>query len=473
MSEYRILEGDCLDVLATLPERSVQTCITSPPYFGLRDYGTGTWTGGDSSATTCQDARGPDQSKVAAHDGDHATDVVVERGEQPSKAFTEPFAAACGKCGATRTDSQIGLEETPEQYVANLVAVFREVRRVLRDDGLADGGLYGSTVRRPQTQIPHDATREGYHREELNKQASAGFLTPALPKGCKPKDLLGIPWMVAFALRQPYYAGRIKDERDRIWLAAMVDAEGCIHIHRRPAGQNAHSSYVKKDGTRSEYVRKQDTYGVMVSIDNTSKAVIDRCAEIVGQGSRYTHEAGAGAQQRKQTIYRLTLTGQQSRDLLRELYPHLVAKQREARIAYASPSSGESGQAAHEAIKLLHNGSDTTVDYPAAPNPNPMPESVTDRPTKAHEYLFLLSKSARYFYDADAVREDAIHEGRIVKAYGDGAKNGDGATETNAAVRLPVSLSTTRRLTAATSAPSGPSQLSPSPAHTSPPSRRS
>jgi hypothetical protein len=47
MSTARILEGDCLDVLATLPERSVQTCITSPPYFGLRDYGTAAWTGGD------------------------------------------------------------------------------------------------------------------------------------------------------------------------------------------------------------------------------------------------------------------------------------------------------------------------------------------------------------------------------------------------------------------------------------------
>lgn len=55
--------------------------------------------------------------------------------------------------------------------------------------------------------------------------------------------------------------------------------------------------------------------------------------------------------------------------------------------------------------------------------PNPMPESVTDRPTKAHEYLFLLTKSARYFYDAEAVKEEAIHEGKVVKATGGTSKN--------------------------------------------------
>jgi DNA modification methylase len=121
MSEARILEGDCLNVLSTLPERSVQTCITSPPYFGLRDYGTGTWAGGDDG---CDHKR-----RVIKQDG--LANVPCARGAGGAMVP----AGGCGKCGATRTDSQIGLEETPEQYVANLVAVFREVRRVLRDDG--------------------------------------------------------------------------------------------------------------------------------------------------------------------------------------------------------------------------------------------------------------------------------------------------------------------------------------------------
>jgi DNA modification methylase len=64
--------------------------------------------------------------------------------------------------------------------------------------------------------------------------------------------------------------------------------------------------------------------------------------------------------------------------------------------------------------------------------PNPMPESVTDRPTKSHEYLFLLTKAERYFYDADAIREQALHEGRVVKATGNSSKNAlspDGAND--------------------------------------------
>jgi DNA modification methylase len=185
---WSILPGDCRETLASLPAGSVQTCVTSPPYFGLRDYG---------------------------HEG------------------------------------QIGLEPTPDEFVASLVDVFRSVRRVLRDDGtvwlnLGDsyagggGGNYGDGK---------NVVSQG-GQQVTNVRNRPEWLSNA---GVKPKDLLGVPWMVAFALRADgWYLGG-----DIIW----------------------------------------------------SKA-------------------------------------------------------------------------------------------------NPMPESVTDRPTKAHEYLFLLSKSARYFYDADAIRDD-------------------------------------------------------------------
>jgi DNA modification methylase len=210
-----ILSGDCRDVLATLPDRSVQCCVTSPPYFGLRDYG---------------------------HEG------------------------------------QIGLEQTPDAYVAEMVAVFREVRRVLRDDGtlwlnLGDSyaGSWGAQGR--DTTGRNDAGRniggrggnkEGSGNPGRSKISAAQIAahpqtqsrTGSIPAGSgfKPKDLLGIPWLVAFALR----------------------ADGW---------------YLRQD------------------------------------------------------------------------------------IIWAKP--------------------------------NPMPESITDRCTKAHEYVFLLSKSARYFYDAKAVAEDA------------------------------------------------------------------
>jgi DNA modification methylase len=204
VNEWRIIEGDCRDTLATLDAGSAQTVVTSPPYFGLRDYG---------------------------HDG------------------------------------QIGLEPTPDEFVAALVGVFREVRRVLRDDGtvwLNLGDSYSGSD-------PSGASYESEttkRRREQGSQDGAFRVSPTLgarglsyadkkptpAAGTKPKDLIGIPWMVAFALR----------------------ADGW---------------YLRSD------------------------------------------------------------------------------------IIWAKS--------------------------------NPMPESVTDRPTKAHEYVFLLSKGPRYFYDADAIKEAA------------------------------------------------------------------
>jgi DNA modification methylase len=180
----RILVGECRESLAQLEANSVQCCVTSPPYFGLRDYG-------------------------------HA--------------------------------GQLGLESTPAEYVEKMVAVFREVKRVLRDDGtlwLNIGDSYAARYRQSGPEHAGALTR-----------SSKGVLTDIVrdrPEGLKEKDLIGIPWMLAFALRADGWYLR----SDIIW-------------HK----------------------------------------------------------------------------------------------------------------------------------------PNPMPESVTDRPTKSHEYLFLLSKSTTYYYDAEAIAE--------------------------------------------------------------------
>jgi len=176
---FALLTGDARDVLATLAPESVQCVVTSPPYFGLRDYGTGT--------------------------------------------------------------AQIGLEGTPDEYVAALVGVFREVRRVLRDDGTVWLNLGDSYAASRPYQVPDSK------RTDVGNNHAA-----SVPPGLKAKDLLGIPWRVAFALQADGWYLR----QDIIW-------------HK----------------------------------------------------------------------------------------------------------------------------------------PNPMPESVTDRCTKAHEYVFLLSKSARYYYDAEAISE--------------------------------------------------------------------
>ena len=183
---YRIIEGDCIQGMKTLADGCVHTCVTSPPYWGLRDYG---------------------------------------------------------------HDDQIGAEKTPEEFVANMVNVFREVRRVLRDDGTVWLNLGDSYARNSGTSptVRHTDGREKNFdpSEALRPQASSW--------GGKPKDLVGIPWRVAFALQADGWYLR----QDIIW-------------HK----------------------------------------------------------------------------------------------------------------------------------------PNPMPEAVTDRCTKAHEYIFLLAKSQRYYYDHEAIRED-------------------------------------------------------------------
>lgn len=132
METDKIIQGNCVEVLKCFPDGIVNTCITSPPYFGLRDYG---------------------------------------------------------------VDGQIGLEETPDAYVAKLVEVFRDVRRMLRDDGtlwLNLGDSYAGSGRGP-------TGKNGLG----NQQKRQGFDSPkvVIPANLKPKDIIGIPWRVAFALQ--------------------------------------------------------------------------------------------------------------------------------------------------------------------------------------------------------------------------------------------------------------------------------
>lgn len=130
-----ILQGDCLAVLKTIPERSIQMCVTSPPYYGLRDYG---------------------------------------------------------------VDGQIGMEDTPQEFISRLVDVFREVRRVLKDDGtlwvnIGDSYCNSNGYARASDQFQ----RKGRNDAPANDRD----LTRLHESGLKTKDLIGIPWMLAFALR--------------------------------------------------------------------------------------------------------------------------------------------------------------------------------------------------------------------------------------------------------------------------------
>lgn len=328
--------GEALDVLRTLPSESVHCCVTSPPYWSLRDY---------------------------------------------------------------EVDGQLGLEASPAEYVDRLVGILREVRRVLRDDGtlwLNLGDTYANDDKWGGCSGGKNSLTHGM----------PGNRRPRVTTGLKRKDLVGIPWAVAKALQAPYYTGTIKSLEDRIWLACAIDAEGCIFIHKRRKGQN----------NGQGYERKNDTFSSGLEVSNTNRSFVERCAEIAGAGS-ICHQDGG----RKQRLWRWNLRSNQCREVLTEVYPHLVAKQHEARLAIGCPSSGLPASEAHESLKKLHNGHNATIDFAALDalfkqgwylrsdiiwsKLNPMPESARDRPTKSHEYLFLLSKRARYFYDAEAIKE--------------------------------------------------------------------
>jgi DNA modification methylase len=190
--------GDCRAVMAELPAESVHCVVTSPPYWGLRDYGTATWVGGDEG---CDHLAGPlasDKNTLGGGRGQVGPGYKVQE-------FGTPFKGDCRKCGAIRQDGQLGLEPTPEQYVENMVAVFREVRRVLRSDGtvwLNLGDSYNTSPpgNKPNTTALSSGLPNSIANQEMRRSAQAG-IDKTRATGLKPKDLVGIPWRVAFALQ--------------------------------------------------------------------------------------------------------------------------------------------------------------------------------------------------------------------------------------------------------------------------------
>ena len=183
MGINKIYNENCLTGLKNLADKSIDCCVTSPPYFGLRDYGTAAWDGGDD---------GCDHREFL---GGHGEKSILQTNSEGTQSYF--YKNNCKKCGAIRIDDQIGLEDTPEIYIENLVAVFREVKRVLKDDGtlwlnLGDsysggGGASGHTS---------ETKNLGTKTSNYGAVKSGGKTY-----GLKPKDLIGIPWMAAFALR--------------------------------------------------------------------------------------------------------------------------------------------------------------------------------------------------------------------------------------------------------------------------------
>jgi DNA modification methylase len=175
--------GDCREIMRKWAAQGVkaQTCVTSPPYYGLRDYGTANWEGGDLN---CEHS-----ISMPAKWNDPKRGTVL----RPEVGHRGGSSSNCHLCGAKRIDEQLGLEDTPEQYIANMVEVFRCVWDVLEDDGTLWVNIGDSY---------NGSGGQGTKPNIMSKEAAEGRGGKAIKvDNIKSKDLIGIPWMLAFALR--------------------------------------------------------------------------------------------------------------------------------------------------------------------------------------------------------------------------------------------------------------------------------
>jgi hypothetical protein len=191
--------GDARQCLRGMSERSVHCVVTSPPYWGLRDYGTGTWEGGSAEC---------DHKPKVSPRANRPLGLLAG-GTTTVDVSTISHVRLCSRCGARRTDAQMGAEASPdcgtggqaqcgECFVCSMVGVFREVYRVLRDDGtvwlnLGDSysGSWGARGRGLGTNSPRPDL------EEKHGTAAANRSVVGLADG----NLIGVPWRVALALQ--------------------------------------------------------------------------------------------------------------------------------------------------------------------------------------------------------------------------------------------------------------------------------
>ena len=190
---FTLYAGDALEVLSELPSRCVHCVVTSPPYWGLRDYGTGTWVGGNPA---CRHSTGRGSNIP------HTKYPTVSYPASPAHRGGNP--QTCRRCGAVRKDRQYGLEATPEDYITSLRAVFTHLYRVLADTGtvwLNLGDCYSTPPPRHSTD-PRQANTLNNHTTAARQRESVPTPRADRPQTLPRKNLLGMPWRVALALQQ-------------------------------------------------------------------------------------------------------------------------------------------------------------------------------------------------------------------------------------------------------------------------------
>lgn len=190
--------GDALSVLRSLPDESVQMCVTSPPYWGLRSYLTEPqiWGGGPGCEHDWQTA--PIPSTKNCKQGSTET---IKYFALVGNGKAEP-GRLCVRCGAWC--GELGSEPTPELFVGHIVEIFREVKRVLRQNGVLWINLGDSYATTPTGGYGTKSNLHGAQTSDKYKETIKQVYTKkanTISFGLKPKDLVGIPWMTAFALR--------------------------------------------------------------------------------------------------------------------------------------------------------------------------------------------------------------------------------------------------------------------------------
>jgi len=385
---------------------------------GLRDYGTGLWEGGKP-------------------DCDHTNHVVYDKKNDTSAGAIRggPMRDVCTKCGARRVDRQLGLEPTPELYVENMVGVFREVRRVLRRDGtlwLNIGDSYAASGGDDRKGSSDGSVGRGDRPDERRRA------------GLKPKDLVGVPWRLAFALQQDGWCLRSEivwskpnpmpesvtdrptkaheqlflltkcdwkggdiepwpmSREQAIWLAALVDGEGSICFQER-----ANATMAPNIGPR-------------LSVVNTNRELLERITEITNVDGNETPSPRTRSNgEQGRPVFAWQVTNAKAARIIAAIRPHLIAKTRQAELALyvhklnqkhkgrgdrtTAADLAEKRRAA-EACSTLNRGGEVDLWF---------------EPIRTGRWV-----PNAYHYDADAVREPHKWEHVGETRLGDRSKNG-------------------------------------------------
>ncbi len=406
-----LIQGHVLDVLRRLPDGCVHCVVTSPPYWGLRDYGTAplVW-GGDPACTHEWGTKLPARPGRGNKPGDLSTSGLTNPVRQDEVPRAADRGQLCSRCNAWR--GSLGLEPTPAFYVEHMVAVFHEVRRTMH----------------------HDATL---------------FLN------------VGDSYSAAAY-------GRIRaDEKDHFFGLPLAVRRQVFCLWRRALGSSVQGDVrdlLSAQGRRAEGVREARGVGGGVEAGDSGGTVAREVPSAVLELQRRAWSLWSvpsleldisDVPREAHGLFTVTI---KPKDLIGIPWRLAFALQRDgwwlrSDIIWAKGVSGQRELAGQVATACAASGvsAEQTEQIAAMVNPyvgRCMPESVTDRPTRAHEYLFLLAKRVRYFYDVEAVKVPAIHAGRTL-AYDGKQKNchaGDGVNTRRTLIARNATVAANRNL---------------------------